>query len=67
MIRLKLYAGAALALVVSILTFGAVKKRQGKEDAYDELAEEDRNRADAVRDSVRDVERVQPDDIKFRD
>lgn len=56
-----------VAGLLFILTFGASKKRQGKAEAYDEFEEQDRAEADAIRSRVRDVERVQPDDLRFRD
>ena len=61
------YAGVALAFVLAIVTFGASKKRQGKEQAYDEMQEQDRAEADGIRKRVRDVERLRPDDLRYRD
>jgi hypothetical protein len=59
---------SALALTIAgILTFGAVKKRAGKEEAYDEMQEQDRAEADAIRHRVRNAGRVSDDDIEYRD
>lgn len=64
-LKLQLIGIGAAVLAFFALLFRA--KRQGKKEAYDEMQEQDRARADGVRDRVRDVERVQPDDIKYRD
>ena len=68
-LKSKLVQGlSALALAIAgILTFGAVKKRAGKEEAYDEMQEQDRAEADAIRHRVRNAGRVSDDDIEYRD
>lgn len=61
------WAGAALGLLLAIVTFGASRKRQGRKEAYDDIQDKDRARADGVRERVRGVDGVQPSDIKYRD
>ena len=65
--KLARYAGAALAFLLAVVTFGKVNKRKGKKEAIDEMQEQDQLRADAIRNRVRNVERVQPDDLRYRD
>lgn len=61
------WAATVLGLLLAIVTFGASRKRQGKKEAYDDIEDKDRLRADGVRERVRGVDRVQPSDIKYRD
>ena len=59
-----------IGIGAAVLAFFAIllrAKRKGKKEAYDEMQAQDQARADGVRDRVRDVERVQPGGIKFRD
>jgi len=52
--RLKLYAGAALALVVWLVTFGMMKKREGAKEVQHEIEQDKARRVDAGRDKVRE-------------
>jgi hypothetical protein len=63
--------GAALGAVVAFLALLAgakIKGRsEGRKEALEDVQEADQKRADSVRKRVDDVERVQNDDIRYRD
>jgi len=65
--RIKATLIAAGLAVIGFLAAMGRAKRKSKKEAYDEMQEQDRARADGVRNRVRDVERVQPGDITYRD
>ena len=51
--RLKLYAGAVLAVIAFILTFGGMKKREGRKEVQHEFEKDKSRRVAAGRDKVR--------------
>lgn len=62
--------GKLIGIGLAVLAFlGALMraKSEGKAEAYDEVQERDRARADGVRKRVSDVDGVQPSDIRYRD
>lgn len=64
--------GAALAAIAAVLLYGSTKKREGAQEAKQEMADVDRKKADGVRERVdavrRDPVRVRPDDKRgYRD
>ena len=67
MIRLKAYFAGFVAIALTILTFGAFKERKGRKEAIHEFEQEDSERANRVRERVRDAGGVQPSDIIYRD
>ena len=60
--------GAALALVASVLTFGAIQKRKGANQERADQKEADNENAGEIRDRVRAAKSigVSSDDIKYR-
>jgi len=61
--------GGLLALAGVVLGFGYAKKKQGQKEARDAAAEEDQDRAQAIRDRVRnpDDSLRDYDDAGYRD
>ena len=61
--------GAGIMILLAIVTFGKIKKRQGRREERQEATDADRENADGIRDRVRDAGRVRPDreDNQFRD
>lgn len=56
--------GAAL---FALMMFAMQQRAKGRKDAIEEFEDADQAEADAIRRRVRDIERVQPDDITYRD
>lgn len=50
--RLKLWGAAVLAAIIAIVTFGARKRRQGKDEVRHEFEQETSRRVAAGRDKV---------------
>lgn len=66
--RLGRTIAAVVAALLAIVTFGAMKKREGRSEARTEAERRDRDNADAILDRIDDVDGV-PDnyDRHFRD
>lgn len=55
------------ALLLAVLTFGRVKKREGRKEERDRQEEVDHENAANIRQRVDAVKPVHDDDLKFRD